>query len=142
MSHLRAMYREFRSAFAVSVIYALIFGLLVTGAARPAHAFIGASANDSVACDHAIHLDGRQAATPAKDSAPAPDGSLARKCPDCCLAAHAGAAVLPERIAVLTRPPAKRPATIHYCAGSARQPEGLSSGPANGARAPPAPPIS
>ncbi len=141
MSHLRVMCREFRAAIAVGASYALIFGLLVTGAPRPAHAFVGVSANDSIACEPAIHHAGRQAATPAKDSAPAPDGSPAHKCPDCCLAAHAGAAVLPERIAVLTRPPAERPAIIHYHAGSARQPESLSSGAANGARAPPVLPI-
>ncbi len=73
--------------------------------------------------------------SPQRDNAPAPDGALAYKCPDCCLAAHAGAAVLPERSAVLMRPPTETAATVHYYAGSARQPESLSFSAANGARA-------
>jgi hypothetical protein len=138
MSQLRAMCRKFRAAFAVSAICALIFGLLVTGAAMPAHASINASTGDGIACDHASYVAGVQAIATQKDGAPMRGGSLAHACPDCCLAAHAGAAVLPERIATVTRPAAERPVTIHYCSGSARQPESLAWNAANGARAPPA----
>lgn len=133
MSQLRAMCREHRAAISVAAICALIFGLLVTGAARPAHALQNDFGKTAIACDHAAHLSGA-----ATDPEPARNGSLGHKCPDCCLAAHAGAAVLPARSVAVTRPSSAPSATVHYASGTARQPDSLAASPANGARAPPA----
>lgn len=136
MSQLRAMRRGFRAAFAVAAVYALLFSLLVSGAIRPAHAFADYG---GVACDHSAYLAGPHVATgqdsteAKRQDAPAQSG---RKCPDCCLAAHASSAVLPERVASVARP-AERPSTIHLNATAARPPESLTSSSANGARAPP-----
>lgn len=133
MSQLRAMCREHRAAISVAAICALIFGLLVTGAARPAHALQNDFGKTAIACDHAAHHAGA-----ATDQEPARNGSLRHKCPDCCLAAHAGTAVLPTRFGAVTRPGAATAATVRYPSGAARQPDGLATSPANGARAPPA----
>jgi len=136
MSQLRAMRREFRAAFAVAAVCALMLSLLLSGAVRPAHAFAGPI---GVACDHSAYLAGLHVAV-AQDGtetqrrgAPAQSG---HKCPDCCLAAHANSAVLPERVASVARP-AGRPATIHHSSVAAQPPESFTSGGANGARAPP-----
>ncbi len=133
MSQLRAMRREFRAAFAVAAVCALMLSLLVSGAIRPAHAFAG------VACDHSAYLVGPHVAV-AQDSTEAKrHGAPARsagKCPDCCLAAHASSAVLPERVASVARPAAPA-ATIQLNAAAARPPKSLTSSSANGARAPP-----
>ncbi|MBM3563117.1 MAG: hypothetical protein FJX48_08190 [Alphaproteobacteria bacterium] len=136
MSQLRAMRREFRAAFAVAAVCALVFSLLVSGAVRPAHAFPGSA---GVACDHSEYVVKSHAA-PAKNWIDAqPRGApshFGHKCPACCLAAHANSAVLPERVASFARPVAPA-ATIHHRAIAARPSESLTGSGANGARAPP-----
>ncbi len=136
MSQLRAMRREFRAAFAVAAVCALMLSLLFSGAVRPAHAFADSG---GVACAHAAYLAGSHTAAAQNWTEARRHGAPARsghKCPDCCLAAHANAAVLPERMAWVARL-AERPATIHRNAIAARPPESLTSSGANGARAPP-----
>lgn len=136
MSQLRAMRREFRAALAVAAACALMLSLLLSGATRPARAFAGSL---GVACEHSLYLaELNIAAAPDRSQtqqrgAPAQSG---HKCPDCCLAAHANSAVLPERMASVARP-AGRQATIHHHAIAARPPESVTSNGANGARAPP-----
>lgn len=136
MSQVRAVCLQFRAAFAVAAICALFFGLVTSGAAQASHdlrADLSAAAGD-VACD-------RHPAQPAGDAV-APGRADPRKhhghCPDCCLAAHAGAAVLPERCAPVFAPTALRPRPIVYFAHATRAPESFLSSDVNGARAPPA----
>jgi hypothetical protein len=136
MSQLRAMRREFRTAFAVAAVCALMFSLLSSGAVRSAHAFAG---ERGVACHHSLyfaeaHAAAQNESSTQRDGLPA---HPAHRCPDCCLSAHAAPAVLPERIASVTRPAAKRPATIDHRAAAAPAPESFVSNGANGARAPP-----
>ncbi|MBM3553719.1 MAG: hypothetical protein FJX45_18730 [Alphaproteobacteria bacterium] len=136
MSQLRAMRREFRAAFAVAAVCALLFSLLVSGAVRSAHAFAGSI---SVACDHSEYLAGSPGVSVQDQTETQRRGApaqTAHKCPDCCLAPHANSAVLPGRVASVARP-ASRPATIHHSAVAAEPPESLTSSGANGARAPP-----
>ncbi len=136
MSQLRAMRREYRAAFAVAAVCALILTLLLSGAGRPAHAFAGP---EGVACEHLAYLTGQPIAA-AQDSSDAERHNASaqsrHKCPDCCRAAHAHSAVLPQRVASVARP-VGRPATIHHRAIAARPPESMPSRGANGARAPP-----
>ncbi|MFO1103211.1 MAG: hypothetical protein U1E20_09945 [Methylocystis sp.] len=137
MSQLRAMRREFRAAFAVVAACALMLSLLLSGAARPAHAFAG---SEGVACEHFASLAGPLIAASQDATAAMRHGAPFRsghKCPECCLAAHANSAVLPERMASIARS-AARPATIDHSAIGARPPESLTPSGANGARAPPA----
>ncbi len=136
MSQLRAMRRDFRAAFAVVAVCALMLSLLLSGATRPAHAF---AESDGLACSHSAYI-ARLHIAAAQDwieaqrrGAPAHSG---HKCPDCCLAAHVGSAVLPERLGWIAQP-AGRTVLIHRHVIAARPPENLTSSGANGARAPP-----
>ena len=137
MSQLRAMRPEFRAAFAVAAVCALMFSLLSSGAMRPAHALAERS---DIACDHFGYLSGTHAVSAQKGISAERDGLPARpahRCPDCCLSAHAGHAVLPERVASVARPSAERAVSIHHSAVAALPPKSLTSSGANGARAPP-----
>ncbi|MFA6205320.1 hypothetical protein [Methylocystis sp. H62] len=142
MSQLRAMRREFRAAFAVAAACALMFSLLLSGAARPAHAFAD---QGGIACDHAAYVAGLHANAVQKEGATQRDGSpthSTHRCPDCCLTAHAAPAVLPERVASATQPAAERPSEIRHCAVATQPPESFAANGANGARAPPSSHIS
>ncbi|CCJ06788.1 hypothetical protein [Methylocystis sp. SC2] len=137
MSQLRAMRREFRAALAVAAVCALMLSLLLSGATRPAHAFAN---QGGVACDHAAYVAGLHATAAQKGSSTQRDGAPAhspRNCPDCCLNAHAGHAVLPERLISVARPNAEPAAPIQLRAVAAQPPESFAANGANGARAPP-----
>jgi len=137
MSQLRAMRREFRAALAVAAVCALMLSLLLSGATRPAHAFAD---QGGIACDHAAYVAGLYATAAQKESSTQRDGSpthSTRSCPDCCLNAHAGHAVLPERLISVARPNAERAAPIQPSAVAAQPPESFAANGANGARAPP-----
>ncbi|RNJ51051.1 hypothetical protein D1O30_17075 [Methylocystis hirsuta] len=137
MSQLRAMRREFRAALAVAAVCALMLSLLLSGATRPAHAFAD---QGGIACDHAAYVAGLHATAAQKGSSTQRDGSpthSTRSCPDCCLNAHAGHAVLPERLISVARPNAERAAPIQPSAVAAQPPESFAANGANGARAPP-----
>ena len=137
MSQLRAMRWEVRAAFAVAAVCALMLSLLLSGATRPAHAFAD---QDGIACDHAAYVAGLHATAAQKGSSTQRDGSpthSTRSCPDCCLNAHAGHAVLPERLISVARPNAERAAPIQPNAVAAQPPESFAANGANGARAPP-----
>jgi hypothetical protein len=137
MSQLHAMRREFRAAFAVAVACALMISLLLSGATRPAHAFAD---QGGVACDHSAYFAGAHAAAAQNEISTSRDGSPAHpqhRCPECCLSAHAGHAVLPERVASAMRSDAERPSEIQHCAVAAQPPESFAANGANGARAPP-----
>ena len=112
MSQLRALRWEFRTAFAVAAVCALMFSLLVASAVRPAQAFAG---SDGVACDHSAYLAGPHAAAAQNWIDAQPRGApahIGHKCPACCLSAHASSAILPGRVASFARPvaPAARSA--------------------------------
>ncbi|PWB91907.1 hypothetical protein C5688_02550 [Methylocystis sp. MitZ-2018] len=132
------MRREFRAAFAVAAACALMFSLLLSGATRPAHAFAD---QGGIACDHAAYVASLHPTAAQKGgSTPQRDGSpthSTRSCPDCCLNAHAGQAVLPERVASAMRTAAERPSEIRHCAVATQPPESFAANGANGARAPP-----
>ncbi len=137
MSHRRTMRVTMRAIFAVSLAFALISGLFVSsvlyGARAPA---LGQTAQGfSVPC-HNWAVSTPQSA----NGAPArPDRhSGATGCPDCCLAAHAGAAVLPERFAIVTRPMRVAASRVCYFALTTHEMEASVSNAVNGARAPPA----
>jgi len=137
MSQLRAMRREFRAALAVAAVCALMLSLLLSGATRPAHAFADLG---GIACDHAAYVAGLHGTAAQKGSSTQRDGSpthSTRSCPDCCLNAHAGHAVLPERLISVARPNAERAAPIQPSAVAAQPPESFAANGANGARAPP-----
>lgn len=140
MSQTQAKRRESRAIFAVAAICALVFGLVVSGAAQASRASAGhllsahGPAASSVTCDHPDYaVDAAH-----HHSGPGEKSPGHTKCPDCCLAAHAGPAVLPERVGTPTRPALERAAPIAYVALSAREPESSHSSAVNGARAPPA----
>jgi len=126
-----------RAIFAVSLAFALISGLFVSsvlyGARAPA---LGRTAQGlSVSCHNWA-----ASTTQSANGAPArPDRhSGATGCPDCCLAAHAGAAVLPERFAIVTRPMRVAASRVRYFALTTHEMEASVSNAVNGARAPPA----
>ena len=138
MSQLRAMRREFHAALAVAAACALMLSLLLSGATRPAHAF--ADQGGGIACDHAAYVADLHATAAQKGGSTQRDGSpthSTRSCPDCCLNAHAGHAVLPERLISVGRPNAERAAPIQLCAVAAQPSESFAANGANGARAPP-----
>ena len=137
MSHRRTMRVTMRAIFAVSLAFALISGLFVLsilyGARAPA---LGRTAQGlSVSCHNwAVSTTQSANGTPAR-----PDRhSGATGCPDCCLAAHAGAAVLPERFAIVTRPVRVAASRVRYFALTTDEMEASVSYAVNGARAPPA----
>lgn len=131
MSHTGGQRREMRAICAIAAICALVFALLVSGAPhRVASASAAARAGDQTArvlCHDA--LTDANAGTPDK---PMKKGA---SCP-CCLAAHSGPAVLPDRVFVaLRRQTAAQPAV--YRAYAAVRPSFALSQAVNGARAPP-----
>jgi hypothetical protein len=133
MSHWRARTGELRAIFAIAAICALLFGLLVSGA----HLRLGsdtlarqaASAADAhVVCHH-------QAIDQSQDEKSNGGDEAKRGCP-CCLAAHAGPVVLPERAAASTR--IERTALrALYVASAEPAPRSIEPHAVNGARAPP-----
>ena len=137
MSHRRTMRVTMRAIFAVSLAFALISGLFVSsvlyGARAPA---FGRTAQGLTVSCHNWAVSTPQSA----NGAPArPDRhSGATGCPDCCLAAHAGAAVLPERFAIVTRPMRVAASRVRYFALTTHEMEASVSNAVNGARAPPA----
>lgn len=126
-----------RAIFAVSLASALISGLFVSsvfyGARGPA--FGQAAHGLSFSC----HSWAASATQSAKGAPVHPDRhSGAAGCPDCCLAAHAGAAVLPDRFATTARPMRVAVSLVRYFALTTHEMEAAVSNAVNGARAPPA----
>lgn len=134
MSQMRAMRLELRAMFAAVAACALVFALLISGAANAGrmstHNAVGAA---MAGCQH-----DRDASVFGKAS-PTPSGGQTghNHCPDCRLVTQAGAAVLPERLATMAR---LAPAAEHasYTAFASHEPITAVSKAANGARAPPA----
>ncbi len=135
MSQMRAQGGVVRAASAVVAVCALIFSLLVSGAAHGPHAYnVGARAAHSAG---ACHNPAGAADVVNKASQPVRGGDHI-DCAQCCLAAVAGAAVLPGRVATLSRPPQLSSSPVRYFAFPTRKPETAASRAVNGARAPPA----
>lgn len=134
MSQGRGQRIGLRAIFAIAAVCALVFSLLVSGAPHVSRGFATthASSRGDVrpAVCHDYVVDASEGATP--------DGGGRKKraeCP-CCLAAHAGPAVLPERTATLTRlAPTATPAV--YRAPTHALPRFSLLQTVNGARAPP-----
>lgn len=137
MSHLRAISSRIRATIAVLAVWAMVFGMASSGAAA-------ANATDLVYKNNAFsgglfacfkrHMT--QHGDFANEKAPDHNSSKGHHCP-CCLAAHAAAALLPERVPAIARPASPAWAPISYRAVSNRAPENFLSQTANGARAPP-----
>jgi hypothetical protein len=129
-----------RAIFAVTAVCALIVSLFVSGAVQGARAeapFDGALAQ-STPCplmSAGDHSAAAQAALPGHGKS-GHSGKV--DCPFCCLAAHAGAAVLPDRIGSAVRPPKIASSPIVYFALFIRDPQTAISNAVNAARAPPA----
>jgi hypothetical protein len=126
-----------RAIFAVGLSFALIFGLFVSsvlyGARNPAFGHV--AQEPSVSCHNWA-----ASTTQSVKGAPArPDRhSGVAGCPDCCLAAHAGAAVLADRFAIVARPMRVAASRVRYFALTTHEMEAAVSNAVNGARAPPA----
>ncbi|BBU60262.1 hypothetical protein MSC49_01970 [Methylosinus sp. C49] len=133
MSHTGGQRREMRAICAIAAVCALIFALLVSGAPhRVASAPADGRAGAQVAARSVCH----DVLSDTRDGTPDSPVKKGARCP-CCLAAHSGPAVLPDRISVaLRRETAARPAV--YRAFAAAPPPFALSQAVNGARAPPA----
>lgn len=134
MSQMRAMRFELRAMVAVIAVCALVFSLLIAGAAHRMHD--GSSGKIALqGKTHAVMCHDRVSAF--DPSTPSKNGPVDHKtCPDCCLAALVVSAVLPDRVATLARV-IRAAAPISYVAFATRELEAPSSGAVNGARAPP-----
>jgi hypothetical protein len=140
MSHSRDITRALRAALAIVVACALMFSVSAAGAAVASETDFTIKNNGSAsvglfAC-FKRHMTQRADAASA-DKAQDGQKNAKHHCP-CCLAAHQSAAVLPDRAA----PPAllrAAPSPLYQRAFMAREPEGVRSRAAHGARAPPFP---
>jgi hypothetical protein len=121
---------QLRAFFAAAGACALIFALLMSAVARPALARSGGS--PGVTCHMA-----QNAMPDAAHTGGGGDQSDHIRCP-CCLATHAAPAVLPERLATVTRPMRVVVTPAHYLDLSSPEPKTTAPGAVNGARAPPA----
>jgi hypothetical protein len=125
---------ELRAIFAAVAACALVFSLLVSGAANAGrmltHNAVGAA---TAGCPH----DRDASIVGTASSKPSGGQTEHIHCPDCRLVTQAGSAVLPERLATMARP---APAAAHaaYSAFASLEPIAAVSNTANGARAPPA----
>ncbi|MBG0810022.1 DUF2946 family protein [Methylosinus sp. H3A] len=123
---------EMRAICAIAAVCALVFALLVSGAPhRLSSAAADGPAAERVAARSVCH----DALSDANGGTPDRPVKKGAHCP-CCLAAHSGPAVLPDRISVaLRREIAAQPAVYRVFAASP-PPFALSQA-VNGARAPP-----
>jgi len=118
--------------------WALMFSVMTSGAAAASSdTFVlknnGAASVGLFAC-FKRHMTQHAATTDEK--APEKRSAGNRHCPECCLVALGGAAVLPERIAKVARP-VPTPAPAFDLATTYDEPKSAHSGAVNGARAPP-----
>lgn len=128
-----------RAAIAVVVIMTLTFGLTASGASAAAGAGFGVKNNAShvgglFAC---FKMRMTQRADAANEKAPVDHASREHRCP-CCLASHAVAAFLPERLASTAVASPAPGGVISYLPSASREPEGFRVRSVHGARAPPA----
>lgn len=138
MSQLRNMGVNMRAAIAFVAAWALMFSVATTGA-------VAASANDIVLKNSGAARVGlfacfkrhmTQGAAAEDEKTSEKQGSRSHHCP-CCLAAHAAAAVLPDRTDVGIRSTAP-PARFNHVVVPSRAPASVALRAVNGARAPPA----
>jgi hypothetical protein len=124
-----------RAFFVLGAVCAVTIGLLAPAFSRPASMVASGVASE---CPHAMAKSAVAASPDGPASSHAPRHSSAPGCPDCCLAAHLGMAVLPLRSASFARPERRVASRIRYadCAAIAVKPVAAEA--ANGARAPPA----
>ena len=136
-----AMGARIRAFVVFGALCALTIGLIVPTFSAAATSFRG---HATLGCPHhaaakAASLSTNVSISSERAGAPlAPCHSGFAGCPGCCLAAHAGAAVLPSRNASFARPERRIASRISYAdyAASAIKPAAVHA--ANGARAPPA----
>ncbi len=138
MSQLRPISSGIRAAIAVVVVWALMFGVATSGAAAASAADVslrnGPNGGAGLFACFKRHMTQRVDVADEKSSDRQPVSK--RHCPDCCLAAQAVAAVLPERLSTIARP-SQAPQPVAYLDATSREPESFSSRTVNGARAPP-----
>lgn len=135
MSHMGRLSIGTRAIFAVAAVCALVFGLLVSGAAQSARGETAMRASFAGAAHLAMCHDHSFGASKGEAPHQENDGTARSGCA-CCLAAHAGAAILPEREAAFIRLE-RASAPVLYLAASERPPRSAALDAANGARAPP-----
>jgi hypothetical protein len=125
-----------RAVFAVTAVCALLFTLLISGAMQGARA--EASSGDA-GYSHTAPCPLASGAIE-RGSAGHKGGGHTGKvdCPFCCLAAQAGAAVIPDRLGSAVRPPRIVSSPIVYVTAAAHDPQTAVANAANAARAPPA----
>lgn len=129
MSQMRATVVNLRAFFAIAAVCALVFSLVLSGSgvARATSSYPGQAIEPCHSAD----------AEPFDSGSTLPRGGHP-KCPDCCLAAHANAATLPDRLANDVRPSRVAWASVAYALRSDGEPEPAPVSSVNGARAPPA----
>ena len=123
-----------RAFFVFGAICAVTIVLVAPGFSPPARSVTPGVA---VECPHHI---AKQDLSAASHDGAAPQGSRHAGlggCPDCCLAAHLGTAVLPPRSASFARPERRVVARLRYADYAASTIKPGAAGAANGARAPP-----
>jgi hypothetical protein len=134
MSHTGGQRIELRAICAIAAVCALVFALLVSGAPHHSASAAEGRGGEQVAARSMCH----DALSDARGATPDRPAKKRASCP-CCLAAHSGPAVLPDRIFVaLRRETAAKPAI--YRAFAAPTPPFALSQAVNGARAPPGSP--
>ncbi len=143
MSHLSAIAGKSRAIIVIATVWAMMFGLVATAAASAAMQSAGTGA--STKRDHVLMLCDRRLPTSvapeARKNAEAPKNNpyAGHQCPECCLATHAGAAVLPERTGVVSVYLPMQGTAVAYAPVMATTPKSVTPVAVNGARAPPAP---
>jgi hypothetical protein len=123
-----------RAFFVFGAICAVTIGLVAPGFSPPARS---AARGVAVECPHHI---AKQDLSAASHDGAAPRGSRHAGlggCPDCCLAAHLGTAILPSRSASFARPERRLVSRTRYADYAASVIKPVAAGAANGARAPP-----
>jgi hypothetical protein len=132
MSHTGAQRKELRAIYAIAAVCALVFALLVSGAPYR----ISSAAADLRAGDHVALGDCHNALRDAGAGTPDRPVKKGASCP-CCLAAHSGPAVLPDRVFIALRREAVAQPADYRGFAAAPPPFALSQA-VNGAGAPPA----
>jgi hypothetical protein len=126
-----------RAVFAVTAVCALLFSLFISGAIQGARAeAISGDAGFSQAAPCPMMLGAAVEHASAGHKGGGHTGKV--DCPFCCLAAQAGAAVIPDRLGSVVRPPRIVSSPIVYVTAAAHDPQTAVANAANAARAPPA----
>jgi len=129
------MSARYRAFFVIGAICAVAFGLVAPGVNAAASPL---SAQATIDCPHHFATSVSSASHHLSQPPHTPRHAGFGHCPDCCLAAHAGAAVLPLRSASFARPERRVASGMRYAPYRSSALTLIAAVAANGARAPPA----